>query len=307
MKLVLGYLKRFWSKDFHPAVYGIVLATVAVAIVLNYQYDFEDSFIDLQQRKPWGWPTYWVYFATPYFFVIALYHLFLKDFKLSNRFWLKSIFAITLLSLKVWFFHHTKLIPSDLAYQDRYLAYKISNSVVNVLIYTIGLVFFYKFFEVGNKNWYGLGKKENHWMVFAGLLAVMLPLIFIASFQPDFLESYPRLKVNVVKEDYWQWFSLYEPFYLGEFVTLEWFFRGFLVVGMVKLLGHRAVLPMAVLYCIFHFGKPMGECIGSLFGGYILGVVAYYSRSVWGGIIVHMGVAFFMDAFALMSHFIWMR
>jgi len=305
MRLILAYLYRFWKKDFHATLYGVVLVSVAIAIFFNYQFDFEDSIVDAQQKELWGWPTYWLYFAVPYFYVIALYHLILEQFHVSKRFWVNSLFAITLLSLKVWFFFHEGLMPETGPYQDKYLFYKIANALVNVSIYVFGLVMFYKFFEVGNKNWYGLAKKENHWKVFALLLFIMVPLIVIASLQPDFLESYPRLNVKVVKTNYWQWFGVYEPFYLGEFVALEWFFRGFLVVGMVRLLGHRAVLPMTVLYCVFHFGKPMGECIGSLFGGYILGVIAYYSRSIWGGIIVHMGVALFMDLAALASHFIW--
>lgn len=305
MKRIIGYLTRFLQKDFHLKIYLSTILFLVIAISLNYHFDFEDSFIDKQQKKLWGWPTYWVYFATPYFLVIGLYKLYLPKFKPSQRFWLKALFAISVLSFKSWFFLHHAIPDLISSPENRYVVTKITSSIVKVLIYTIGLVTFYKFLEVGNKNWYGLGKKENHWKIFAVMLLFMLPLILFASLQPDFLDSYPRLKVRYVKNDYWKWFALYEPFYLGGFVALEWFFRGFLVVGMVRLIGHRAVLPMAVLYCVFHFGKPMGECISSFFGGYVLGVIAYYSRSVWGGIIAHMGIALMMDVFALLSHFIW--
>ena len=80
------------------------------------------------------------------------------------------------------------------------------------------------------------------------------------------------------------------------FVQLfEFFFRGFLVIGMISLLGRGAVLPMACVYCFLHFGKPMGEAISSIFGGYILGVVAYETRGIWGGVIVHVGIAWLME------------
>jgi hypothetical protein len=55
---------------------------------------------------------------------------------------------------------------------------------------------------------------------------------------------------------------------------------------------------MAVVYCVLHFGKPAGEAMSSIFGGYILGVVAYETKSVWGGIIVHMGIAWTMEIVA---------
>jgi hypothetical protein len=53
-----------------------------------------------------------------------------------------------------------------------------------------------------------------------------------------------------------------------------------------------------VLYCTLHFGKPMGEAVSSVFGGYILGVVAYETRSIWGGVIVHIGIAWMMEIIA---------
>jgi membrane protease YdiL (CAAX protease family) len=90
----------------------------------------------------------------------------------------------------------------------------------------------------------------------------------------------------------------YEIAYGLDFITVELLFRGFLVIGMIKILGRNAIVPMAVIYCMLHFGKPMGEAISSIFGGYILGVVAYETRSVWGGIIVHMGIAWLMEIIA---------
>jgi hypothetical protein len=59
---------------------------------------------------------------------------------------------------------------------------------------------------------------------------------------------------------------------------------------------------MISVYCFLHFGKPMGEAISSIFGGYILGVIAYNTKSISGGIIVHMGVAWMMDFFAYLQH-----
>jgi hypothetical protein len=33
-------------------------------------------------------------------------------------------------------------------------------------------------------------------------------------------------------------------------------------------------------------------------GGYILGVVAYETKSIWGGVIVHLGIAWMMEVVA---------
>ena len=78
-------------------------------------------------------------------------------------------------------------------------------------------------------------------------------------------------------------------------------FRGFFVIGMVKIMGRHAIVPMAVIYCMLHFGKPMGEAISSIFGGYILGVIALRTQSIWGGIIVHMGISWLMELIAFIQ------
>jgi len=76
-----------------------------------------------------------------------------------------------------------------------------------------------------------------------------------------------------------------------------------MVIGMVGIMRRHAVLPMAVTYCFLHFGKPMAECISSFFGGYLLGVIAMYTRSIFGGCIIHMGIAFLMEAAAMIQHY----
>lgn len=137
------------------------------------------------------------------------------------------------------------------------------------------------------------------------MFLIMVPLVFAASFLPDFLESYPKYKKTMgqVAAAYfempeWPFVVLYEFAYLSDFLSIELFFRGFLIIGLSKHLGKDVVLPMACTYCVLHFGKPLGECISSIFGGYVLGVIAFYSRNIWGGVVLHMGVAGLMELMA---------
>ena len=94
-----------------------------------------------------------------------------------------------------------------------------------------------------------------------------------------------------------QWWHklLFELSYGTDFITIEFFFRGFLVLAFVKWAGKEAILPMACFYCSIHFGKPIGECISSYFGGLLLGIVVYNTRSVFGGLMVHLGIAWMME------------
>lgn len=127
----------------------------------------------------------------------------------------------------------------------------------------------------------------------------MLPLITLASSQKDFLAVYPKLQSieNMPGNETLNWWHklLYELSYGTDFITIEFFFRGFLVLAFVKWAGKDVILPMACFYCSIHFGKPLGECISSYFGGIILGIIVYNTRSVWGGLLVHLGVAWLME------------
>jgi hypothetical protein len=149
------------------------------------------------------------------------------------------------------------------------------------------------------ENFYGLSKRNFEAKPYLLMLLVMLPLIFAASFEPSFQRMYPRYKPGMAEEigiisEYLS-IGIFEATYGLRFLGVEVFWRGFLVIGGVALLGKRAILPAACLYSVWHFGKPMGEAIGAFFGGYILGILAYRTRSIYGGIAIHYGVALLME------------
>jgi membrane protease YdiL (CAAX protease family) len=136
----------------------------------------------------------------------------------------------------------------------------------------------------------------------------MLPIILTASFLPGFQKQYPMYAVTqahlFLQVPEWVTVTMYETAYALNFVGIEFFYRGFLVIGMATVLDRSAILPMASLYCFLHFGKPMPEAVSSIFGGYILGVIALQTRSIWGGILVHVGIAWMMEAIAWLQDII---
>ena len=105
---------------------------------------------------------------------------------------------------------------------------------------------------------------------------------------------------------YWQlpeWVSvlIYELAYGWDFLTVEMIYRGFFVISLSALLGRSSVIAMASLYCFLHFGKPELEAVSSIFGGYILGVIALETRSIFGGVILHIGIAWMMEVFGYLQ------
>ncbi|GAC1485772.1 MAG: hypothetical protein NVS1B13_12720 [Flavisolibacter sp.] len=147
---------------------------------------------------------------------------------------------------------------------------------------------------------YGLTTKNFNAWPYLIMILLMVPLIVAASFQHDFLKIYPKLKAlpHFIQLRPLQYFYtlIYELSYGSDFISIELFFRGFLVIGLAKWLGRDAILPMAVFYCTIHFGKPLAECISSFFGGLILGIVSWNTQTIYGGLMVHLGIAWLMEA-----------
>jgi membrane protease YdiL (CAAX protease family) len=52
---------------------------------------------------------------------------------------------------------------------------------------------------------------------------------------------------------------------------------------------------MVVPYNMIHYGKTLSESLGAIFAGIILGTIALRTRSIWGGVFVHVAVALTMD------------
>ena len=64
---------------------------------------------------------------------------------------------------------------------------------------------------------------------------------------------------------------------------------------------------MVAVYCSIHFGKPLVEAISSVFGGYILGALAFQTRHIWGGVVVHICIALTMEVMGLVHYYVLRR
>ena len=135
-----------------------------------------------------------------------------------------------------------------------------------------------------------------HRRIYLVLAAIMLPPVFLVSFEPVYQDIYPfythagRSILDLVA---------WECLYLSQFFALEFFFRGFMVSQLRKWAGHGAVFIMVIPYCMIHFPKTASESIGAIIAGIVLGSLALRGRSIWGGVFLHCGVALSMDLLCL--------
>ena len=147
---------------------------------------------------------------------------------------------------------------------------------------------------------------SSHWKIYVGLLAVAVPFVVAASFSAEFQIRYPLYDIVPGQVGVWEDLAIWWPFYFAQFIAVETFFRGFLVIGLARRFGGASVLLATVPYLMIHFVKPPAEAAASIVGGIVMGTLALRTRSVWWGVGLHIAVAVLMDVLSL-GHkgFIW--
>jgi membrane protease YdiL (CAAX protease family) len=136
----------------------------------------------------------------------------------------------------------------------------------------------------------------SHVWIYGLCLAVVLPAMVLVATQPDFGTYYPFYKLSSRS---WSDLIAWELMYGVQFFALELFFRGWMLGALRRSMGSGAIFAMAVPYCMIHYGKPYLETNGAIVAGIVLGSLAMRTRSIYAGFLVHITVAYAMDALAL--------
>lgn len=291
MKQIIGFIKAYYNEVNKP-IFLFSTFFVAGLIYFNYQHGLEYRLTRQIGTFPGHFLIYLSAFIIPHF---LLHQKEKRQEGVTPGFLVALIAAPIIFGIKVSM--NTGLPLSADGHWNQYwntIVYWPLRMISMVALLVICWVAFSK-----KDNFYGLSAKKLNYTPYLVMLVIMLPLIALTSTQPDFLAVYPKMKEIVPLPENampgWFYKLLFQLSYGSDFFSVEIFFRGFLVVGFIKWVGKDAILPMACFYCTIHFGKPLGECISSYFGGLLLGIVAYNTQSIYGGLMVHLGIAWMME------------
>lgn len=307
MRKILPLIKNHVRQDFQFPYYLLIGLFLCISLIINYSIDLENDIIDRFSRKPIRILLYFTLYAFGYYTSCLLVSSFKKEreFWRSPAFWIFSLFGLLILSFDRGFPYQQSLVNSfHLPYSVYTWVYKMTSQIFSFILVFIPLLLFYWRQDKVESGFYGLVTRSNI-KPYLYLLLAVAPVIILSSFHESFTNYYPVYKTNQVAEA-WHWPAfapviLFELFYGFDFLNVELLYRGFFVLGMAQILGKHSIIPMITIYCFLHFGKPAGEAVGSIFGGYILGIIALYTRSIWGGILIHVGVAWMMEAAAYIA------
>jgi membrane protease YdiL (CAAX protease family) len=306
MKKIWGQIKSHWLEDFSVGYYSSIILFLAASLTINYYVGLENQIIDRDSGKFVRILWYFLLYGTAYYGTFFLLVIFKKreDLPTSLPFWILTLTGILLLSINSGFPIPLLLGQLKIDIKLYYWVYALTNNLIGFLVMSLPLIFLGTFTKINNKL-FGLTSTGFEFTPYLNILLVILPIIILASFTNSFQDYYPTYRSNSVAEDLnwpsWLPMFIYEVVYGIDFFNTEFMFRGFMVIGLAHLLGKDSIMPMVSVYCFLHFGKPATEAASSILGGYVLGVIAFYSKNIWGGVIIHISIAWMMELMAYLQ------
>lgn len=310
LKSLFGEVISFSKNDFHFASYLYTLVFIFGCIYLNYNHNFYRDIMRETYFTGNSWWTFPLFYGAMYFAVAIPVLILQKDFKTLRKsgFYLKSCFFILLYGVAIGFYEYRSWEFTSLFAEEKQFVLRIISQLKGSVFFIVPLFLLKISIDKQVIGLYGLSRNTNHLGAYLILFLLMLPFLVAMSFTPDFMRAYPQFRPwfydGIFGMPTWLYTLFFEASYSIDFVMTELLFRGALVIGMAALLGRKAVLPMVAMYAAIHFGKPLGETISSVFGGYILGALAYQTRHIWGGVVVHICVALTMEVMGFLHFYV---
>ncbi len=313
MTQLIDYVVGYFREDFHPGYYAAIAFFLAAAFTINFSTDFKLDVLNPTIREPIGFFYFVLFYGVAYYFAVFAWAWFHGSTSLlrSRAFWGVSGFAIASLALDNYSTNLPRAIVAAAQVPEpiRHWVGMCLWNLDRVFAIALPVLLFRRFIDRQPGWFYGLELRGFDWRPYVVMLGIMVPLITWASFQPSFLTTYPTYRTGSAEP----WlgvsraatFGVYEATYALRYVSIELFFRGFMVLGLERTLGRAVLMPMVTVYAFWHFGKPLPEAIGSIVAAYVLGVFALRSRSIVGGILVHVGAALAMEAAAYLQIFVF--
>ena len=297
MGIVFKYIRDYYTTTFNWFYFLLIFVMIGVLIYLNYWHFLETKLVSGENAwRPFA-GTYLLYFI-PFalaFFLQLLIFTDLNYYK-NHWFWIILLLAPAFFSFRVNFDFQQNIIASIWRGDEQLFWTRSLNWVVRVFVVLIPVFILWWVKDRNDQPFYGTRVLTN-FKPYLIMLLIMIPLIALASTQKDFLHMYPKAKfiTGLALPDKNRHLFIYELCYGFDFISIEFFFRGFLILSLMKICGPHCIIPVACFYCTIHFGKPMGEAISSFWGGLLLGIVSYNTGSIWGGLLVHLGIAWLME------------
>ena len=208
-----------------------------------------------------------------------------------------TISAIVIAGL-VWFNYYS-------SYSFRYDSYLLGNILG---LFWVPMLSILLLREDMSAFGFSLSKSKRIWPVVGISFACVVAAMIFVMHWPDYQNYYPLFRRYPEFADAFREYPRYNPFLSDPLLMLyaevsygfylfcwEFFFRGYLLFGLMKSIGWWAVLIQAIAFGLLHCGKPATEIVSSFGAGLILGIIALNAKSFIPGFVLHWAASIAFD------------
>jgi len=302
LKELIFFLKDHFINYSRKSFLVSLILFLGLNITIFYSFDIGPILLHISKNPFKYTGVYFLIYAYGYYTTLFWYgYIYKNPSVLSIKMLTTSFFLLVILAMDKAVPIHKHLSEIFISYPFvQYLSRVFSLLLLPLTLFLVIIILIW--INNLNRKSLGLSIKALNVRPFIYIFMTIIPVVAIASFNQGFQEYYPLYKPTLASEitsipDY-IFVGIYEFVYGLNLLSIEIIFRGILVIGFIRFIGKGSVFPMITFYCFIHFDKPVMECISSIFGGYLLGIIALYTRSIMGGSILHIGMAWLMELMA---------
>jgi membrane protease YdiL (CAAX protease family) len=143
----------------------------------------------------------------------------------------------------------------------------------------------------------GLGDAGFGLRITAAAVLLLPPLLWVNAGSAEFQAEYPLVALSGAS---WGHFAAWQLCYAVYYFAWEFFFRGFVQLGLKARLGVMGAMALQLsASTLLHIGKPFGETMAAVVAGLAFGIVALRTRSFLYLFLIHWYVGCLTDLFCL--------
>lgn len=297
MKPIFQKIHHLFFTIYPIAFTAFSIFFTGVLISINYHFNLNEYLVNTYSHSSLQIAFYFFIYFIAFIICFLGYSIYTKEYAFwqQKMFWLIVLSAPLIFGFQQYFFQYKNFVSTHFSVNNQAVYFTtfewLCRSII-LLGYACIIWWATKSKCTNNNLNTGVNVPKNmYWY----MIAIIVPFIILAASTPSFQEAYPKIKTVLHNEPTVIKAVHFEAAYTLNFIAIEVFFRYILIIILAKYCGAACIMAMATFYCTIHFGKPLTECISSFFGGILLGVIAYEYKTIKGGIVLHLTIAYTME------------
>lgn len=277
------------------SVFSIFLA--AFLIYINYYFNLNEYIVNAYSKNYLQIVLYFFIYAIAFILCFVGYSITTNDYS----FWQRKLFCIIAVSapfvfgFQQYFYQYQNFVTTYFSVTNQTVYFTTFEWLCRSIILLSYSFLIWRITQGNNENNFSTKAASVPKNMYLYMIAIIVPFIILAASTASFQEAYPKIKTVLNHEPSLAKAFHFEAAYTLNFIAIEVFFRYVLIIVLAKYCGPACIMAMAIFYCTIHFGKPLTECISSFFGGILLGIIAYEYKTIKGGILLHLTIAYTME------------